>query len=107
MRRAALATDILWVIDDSGSMDPYQKALLAGVPEFARRLGAKAASWSMGVVTTDAKAGAKMQIELSRVTAADRLPGDPDKATLLAEIVQWVGRSRLDDDVTIVFVDCN
>lgn len=46
--------DILWVIDNSGSMGAYQAAVKSNVQNFVVQLSAKAGlSWKMGILSTD------------------------------------------------------
>ncbi len=45
------AADILWVIDDSGSMATYQMKLAAAAPRFMKALGV--GNWKLGAITTD------------------------------------------------------
>ena len=45
--------DILFVIDDSPSMTPKQRALAAAIPQFIQRIEATGANYQIGVVTSD------------------------------------------------------
>lgn len=45
--------DVLWVVDDSGSMEAAQQALGAAFPSLLAPLTADAVDWQMAVVTTD------------------------------------------------------
>lgn len=45
--------DVLWVVDDSGSMEASQVALGAAFPSLLMPLEADAVDWQMGIITTD------------------------------------------------------
>ena len=45
--------DILFVIDDSPSMTPKQRALAAAIPQFIQRIEATGANYQIGVATSD------------------------------------------------------
>ncbi len=47
------AVDVLWVIDDSGSMEASQQAIGAAFPSLLAPLTADTVDWQMGVTTTD------------------------------------------------------
>ena len=56
--------DVLWVIDNSGSMADEQAALIGAFPSFIRYFADSGLDWHIGVVTTDADApgeGGKLQ----------------------------------------------
>lgn len=44
--------DVLWVVDDSGSMDSYQSALAANFPQFFTASNVEAADYHIAVTTT-------------------------------------------------------
>lgn len=45
--------DILWVVDDTGSMAAEHEALASALPAFLDALGEAELAWQLGVVTTD------------------------------------------------------
>jgi hypothetical protein len=47
------AIDLLFVVDDSGSMTPYQDALSAVYDDFVRTASENGVDWRLGVTTTD------------------------------------------------------
>ena len=51
--------DVLWVVDDSGSMDATQQAIGAAAASLLAPLTVDAVAWQMGVVTTDMTAPAR------------------------------------------------
>ncbi len=51
---AGAPVDILWVVDNSASMEPSQKKLRAGLSTFATKFLRKGTDIQLGVITTDA-----------------------------------------------------
>lgn len=51
--KGSSAVDIIWVIDNSGSMDSYQQDVVANANAFMQDFIKKQLNWKMGVISTD------------------------------------------------------
>jgi hypothetical protein len=82
--------DILWVIDNSGSMQVHHNALMNAAPGFLGGLGAS--SWRIGMVTTD------VQDRTYGLNPAESLnPSQPNAQGVFA---QWVARAGINGSAT-------
>ncbi len=77
----ALATDIVFVVDNSGSMETEQPALSDNIATFADTLAETAVDYRIGVITTDT----------SGFAGAVVTSGTKDVATILADQVAALG----------------
>ncbi|MBL7715407.1 MAG: VWA domain-containing protein [Bdellovibrionales bacterium] len=75
-RTTGKEVEILWIIDDSGSMDPHQQALAKLSNSFLTDLTQAGASWRMGILTTDIARVPEIGFKRELSTAQKSLPAD-------------------------------
>ena len=81
----AKTVDILWVIDNSGSMSPRQAMLAAQVPDFVTAINATGLDYQMAVTTMDmSQSGEKGRFLAATGTPALLNASTPDLANLLS-----------------------
>jgi len=82
--------DILWVIDNSSSMRPFQTSLRANIEAFVESLAASKLDFQMGVTSTDI-CGSKQPLELAERACPEQTTG----AGLQGKLVGAKGRKVL------------
>ena len=85
----AKSIDVLWVIDDSGSMTPRQAMLAAQVPDFVTAINGTGLDYQMAVTTMDMSAtGEKGKFLAAAGTPVILNASTPDLANVLATRLQ-------------------
>jgi hypothetical protein len=85
--------DILWIIDDSGSMQSKRARLVGDFQRFVDTLFSLQVDWQMGVTSTNMIDGGKLRATMAGVTIIKK--GDPDALANFTELTTFpMSRAR-------------